>query len=176
MNRRNAIGNIVVLSLGSMVLPSCDQRDEAIFKIKNLPLTGNEEKLMSQLADAIIPTTAFIGASGVKAHEFTLKMVDDCYDPDQQNKYLTGLKEFDKLAKGKYGSSFTSIASPQKLEWLSSLEKKKDIPEEALFFYETTKKHTLQAFTSSKEYMTDVLKYKMVPGSNFKGCVPVKKG
>jgi hypothetical protein len=55
------------------------------------------------------------------------------------------------------------------------LEKKKDIPEEVLFFYETSRKHVLQAFTTSKEYMTDVLKYKMVPGSNFKGCVPVKK-
>ena len=171
MNRRNAIGSIVALSIGTMVFPSCDQKDVGILKLKNFTLTGKEEKMLHQLADAIIPKTP----SDLKSVEFMLKMVDDCYDPDQQKKFLTGLLAFDKLTRDKYGSSFTAISSTQKKEWLNIMEKKKDIPEDVLFFYETSRKHVLQAFTTSKEYMTDILKYKMVPGSNFKGCVPVKK-
>ena len=50
---------------------------------------------------------------------------------------------------------------------------KKDIPEDALKFYGTVKRYTVQSFTSSKEYMTDIRKYEMVPGPDFKGCVPV---
>jgi hypothetical protein len=44
-----------------------------------------------------------------------------------------------------------------------------------LQFYKTTKRHTVQAFTTSKQYMTEVRHYKIVPGSNFKGCVPLTK-
>ena len=176
MNRRNAISNIVILSIGAIVLPSCGQKDEeALVKLKNISLTGSEEKMLIQLADTIIPKTNFIGATDVKAHEFTLMMVDDCYEPEKQKRFMAGLKEFDKLAKSKYGSSFTACTPGQKMEWLAAIEKKKDIPEDVVFFYETTKRHTVQSFTSSKEYMTDVIKYNMVPGSNFKGCVPVKK-
>ncbi|MEP7143515.1 MAG: gluconate 2-dehydrogenase subunit 3 family protein [Ferruginibacter sp.] len=175
MNRRNAINNIVILSIGAVVLPSCGQRKESLVKFKNFSLSDSEEKMLGQLSDTIIPKTNFIGAADLKAHEFTLMMVDDCYEPERQKKYTAGMKEFDKLAKNKYGSSFTSCTVPQKKEWLTAIEKKKDIPENVVFFYETTKRHTVQAFTSSKEYMTDIIKYKMVPGSNFKGCVPVKK-
>jgi hypothetical protein len=105
MNRRNAIGNMVALSIGAMVLPSCDQKDVGILKLKNFTLTGKEEKMIHQLADAIIPKTP----TELKPVEFMLKMVDDCYDPDQQKKFLTGLQAFDKLTKDKYGSSFASL-------------------------------------------------------------------
>lgn len=175
MNRRNAISNIVVLSIGAVVLPSCGQHDETIVKLKNLSLNGSEVKMLGQLADTIIPKTNFIGAADLKAHEFTLMMVDDCYDPERQKRFTAGLKGFDKLAKTKYGSNFTSCTPPQKTEWLTAIEKKKDIPDEVVFFYETSKRHTVQAFTSSQEYMTGVIKYNMVPGGNFQGCVPVKK-
>ena len=51
------------------------------------------------------------------------------------------------------------------------IENKKDIPEDLLKFYGTVKRYTVQSFTSSKEYLTDIRKYKMVPGPDFKGCV-----
>jgi hypothetical protein len=175
MNRRIAINNIVILSLGAVAFPSCNQPDQAMVNLKNLVLTGSEQKLVNQLTAAIIPKTSFIGAVDINAHAFMLMMVDDCYDPDQQKKFILGLKEFAQLAKSKYGGSFTAMTMAQRTAMLTSLEKNKDIPDTIAFFYETTRKHTIQAFTSSKEYMTDVIKYNMVPGSNFKGCVPVNK-
>ncbi|MEO6732118.1 MAG: gluconate 2-dehydrogenase subunit 3 family protein [Ferruginibacter sp.] len=176
MNRRNAIGNIVILSLGTMVMPSCSQKEEALVKYKNIKVTASDEKMLAQLSEAIIPkSNNFIGAADVKAHEFTLMMLDDCYEPDKQNKYVAGLNEFEKEVNKKYGNGFSSCTPSQKKQWLSLVEKKKDMPGDVQFFYQTTKRHTLQAFTSSQEYMTGVLKYKMVPGSNFKGCVPLKK-
>jgi len=174
MNRRMAISKIAILSIGAAVLPSCSQPDENLIKLKNLLLTGSEEQLMKQLAAAIIPTTTFIGADDINAHAFTLKMVDDCFDPEQQKKFTTGLKAFAQFAKEKHGSAFTSMSLKEKASLLAIIEKKTDISEAATSFYETTRRYTIQAFTSSKAYMTDVLKYKMVPGSNFKGRVPVK--
>ena len=175
MNRRNAISNIVILSIGAVVLPSCGQTDKAaLVKLKNLSLTGGEEKMMQQLTDTILPLKTPGDAASLNPYAFTLMMVDDCYEPASQQKFIAGLKAFDQLAKNKYGQSFTACLPAQKTAWLFAVENKTGMPEELLYFYATTKRHTVQAFTSTKEYMTNVLKYKMVPGSNFKGCVPVR--
>ncbi|MEJ7587576.1 MAG: gluconate 2-dehydrogenase subunit 3 family protein [Ferruginibacter sp.] len=175
MNRRNAINSMVILSIGAAVFPGCSGKDDTVIKLKNFSLAGCEGNMLSQLTETIIPKTNFIGAADVNAHEFTLLMVDDCYEPERQKKFTNGLKEFDKQVKNKYGNSFISCSPVQKKEWLTALESKKDIPEEVIFFYETAKRHTVQAFTSSREYMTGILKYNIIPGGDFKGCVPVKK-
>lgn len=173
MNRRAAINSVILLSLGAIVLPSCGQDSKPFIKLKNIALSGDEEIMVMQLSDLIIPKNNFIGAKDLKAHGFVLKMADDCFDPEKQTKFIQGLKEFYKLAKEKYGQSFKDCTPAEQNEWLGNVEKKKELSEELVFFYETTKRYTVQAFTSSKEYMTDVMKYKMVPGSNFKGCVAV---
>ena len=176
MNRRTAIRNVVIISAGSAILPSCLQQDKVAFPLKNISLTGSQEKLVTEVSNTIIPKSNFIGAADVKAHEFTLMMVDDCYAPDDQKKYINGLAQFDKLAKDKLGKSFTGFSGTEKKEFLTVVESKENIPEEASKFYQTVKRHTVQAFTTSEKYMTEVRHYKIVPGSNFKGCVPLVKG
>lgn len=179
MNRRDAIYNFVLLSAGVIILPACGgQTDTAAGSIalKNYSITAGEEKMMFQLTDFIIPKTGnFIGAADLKASEFTLMMVDDCYAPDKQKSFKEGLQAFDKLAKDKYSSAFLGLTDEQKKSMLMAIESKKDIPENVLFFYGITKKHIVQAFTSSEKYMQDIMHYKMVPGSDFKGCVPIKQ-
>lgn len=165
----------MIISAGAGLLPSCLQQDNTSITLKNISLSGSQEKMLAELAETIIPKTKnFIGAKDLKAHEFVLTMVDDCFSPEDQQKFKEGLKSFDKLSHDKFGQLFTSYTSKQKHALLTDIENKKDIPEDALNFYGTVKRYTVQSFTSSKEYMTDVRKYKLVPGSNFKGCVPVK--
>jgi hypothetical protein len=175
MNRRTALRTVLIFSAGAALLPSCLQKDTTTIALKNISITGEQEKMLAQLSETIIPTTNFIGAAGLKAHEFTLMMVDDCYSPDKQKLFTTGLQQFDTMVAKKYGKSFAGCTLQQKNEWLTAVENKKDMPDELLQFYQTAKQHTLQAFTTSKQYMVDVRKYNMVPGPNFKGCVPLKK-
>src|SRR5260221_10554467 len=176
MNRRTAIRNVVIISTGSTLLPSCLHNDETLFPLKNISLTGSQQDMLAALSETIIPKTKnFIGAKDLKAHEFVMTMVDDCYPPDAQKKFTDGLIQFDKLAKDKLSESFIKADAKEKNELLAAIESKKDIPEDALQFYQKVKGHTVQAFTSSKEYLIDVKHYKIVPGGNFKGCVPVKK-
>jgi hypothetical protein len=174
MNRRRAIRNVIIISAGAGLLPSCMQQDKVSIPLKNISISGSEEEMLAELAETIIPKTKnFIGAKDLKAHEFLLTMVDDCFNPEDQQKFKNGLKAFDKLSHDKFGQLFTSYTPKQKQELLADIESKKDIPEDALHFYGTIKRYTVQSFTSSKEYLTDIRKYKLVPGSNFKGCVPV---
>ena len=175
MNRRYAIRTAFIFSVGVTLLPSCLQKDTTIaVPLNNIVVNSEQQKMLAQLAATIIPTSKFIGAAEVKAHEFTLMMVDDCYSPEKQKLFTEGLQQFAKLVSTKYGKAFADCSNEQKTAWLTAIENKKDIPDEVVQFYQTTKQHTLQAFTSSKQYMVDVRKYNMVPGPGFKGCVPLK--
>jgi hypothetical protein len=176
MNRRTVIRNIAFISAGIAILPSCLHHDSvASFPLKNLRLSGAQQDMLASLSETILPATSnFIGAKDLKAHEFILKMVDDCFNPDDQKKFTNGLNAFEKFNRDKFGGNFTSNSTPQKNELLTAMEAKKDVPEEVLNFYSTVKRYTVQCFTSSKNFMTDIRHYKMVPGSKFKGCVPVK--
>ena len=175
MNRRTAIRNVVIISAGTALLPSCTQEDKSSIALKNISLTRQQEKILAALAETIIPQTEnFIGAKDLKSHEFILTMMDDCASPEDQTKFMIGLKAFDKLSHDKFGQLFTGYTQEQKKSLLSDIEKKKNVPDDALKFYATVKRYTLQSFTSSKQYMIDIRKYKMAPGPNFKGCVPVK--
>ena len=174
MNRRTAIRNVMIISAGAAFLPGCMQDEKSGIVLKNISLNQQQEKMLAALSEAILPkTNNFIGASDLKAHEFVLTMVDDCSSPEDQQKFNEGLKAFDKLNHDKFGQLFTGYTAEQKKSLLTDLENKKDIPENALNFYRTVKRYTMQSFTSSKEYMTGIKKYKMVPGNNFKGCVAV---
>ena len=172
MNRRTAIRNVVIISAGARLLPSCMQENKSSISLKNISVTGSQEQMLAELTETILPKTKnFIGAKDIKAHEFVLTMVDDCVSPEDQKKFTDGLKSFDKLSHDKFGQLFTSYTPKQKHSLLTDIENKKDIPEDVLKFYGTVKRYTVQSFTSSKEYMTDIRKYKMVPGVGFKGCV-----
>ena len=175
MNRRTAIRNVALFSAGVALLPSCFQNNKPLFPLKNISLTAAEQDLLAGLAEAIIPTTkTFIGAKELKAHEFVMTMMDDCAKPEDQQKFTAGIKQFEELCKKKWDTGFVKCTAQQKNELLQQFEKKKDVPEDAMAFYGMAKNYTVQCFTSSKQYLLDVRKYKMVPGSQFKGCVPVK--
>jgi len=174
MNRRTAIRNAIIISAGAGLLPACVSDDKNVIALKTISITGPQERMLAALTESILPKTKnFIGANDLKAHEFLLTMIDDCTSPDDQKKFMEGMKVFDNLSHDKFGQLFTSFTARQKKELLQAIESKKDIPEEVVKFYGTVRRYTIQSFTSSKEYLTDIRKYKIVPGSNFKGCVPL---
>ena len=174
MKRRTAIRNVVIISAGAGLLPSCMQESNTSIPLKHISITGSQEQMLASLSEAIIPKTkAFIGANDLKAHEFVLTMIDDCVSPEDQKKFTEGLKDFDKLSHDKFGQVFTGFTQEQKHSLIADIESKKGIPENVQKFYGTVKRYTLQSFTSSEKYMLDIRKYKQTPGGNFKGCVPV---
>ena len=177
MNRRTAIRNVIIITAGAGLLPSCTGgEDKVSIALKHIPLTGNQESMLAELTETIIPkTNNFVGAKDLKAHEFVLTMIDDCTAPEDQQLFINGMKEFDAACEKKYQHSFLKCTPEQRKEWLQQIEKKQDVPGNAIKFYETTKRYTIQSFVSSKEYMIGVRNYKMVPGNHYKGCVPVKQ-
>jgi len=174
MQRRTVIRNLVIISAGAGLLPSCFQPEEGSVVVKNISINSSELKLLKALTDTIIPeTNNFTGAKSLRSYEFLLRMIDECTSPEGQKKFTEGLKAFDQLSHDKFGQLFTGYTAEQKQSLLSEIENKEHVSEEAVNFYKTVKHYTIQSFTSSKQYMVDIKKYTMVPGSNFKGCVKI---
>jgi hypothetical protein len=177
MNRRTAIRNVAIISAAAALLPSCHEADKISLPLKHLSVTGSQGKMLAALAETIIPTThTFIGAKELKSHEFVLIMVDDCASPEEQKKFINGLKSFEELCKENWDRAFENCTPQQRNELVAAIELKKYVPEPVAEFYYTVKRYTLQSFSSSKEFLTDIRKYKLAPGPDFKGCVPVSKG
>ncbi len=173
MDRRSVIRNVFLVSAGVALLPSCLQEETASsIKLDHFKITGEEEKTLAALTEYIIPKTTTPGATDAGAMPFALTMVDDCATHEEQQKFVAGFKAFNELTKHRYSGSFAKLTTEQKAELLKALESKEGLPAEAVAFYETMKRLTIQSFTSSKYYLTEVRKYEMAPG-RYHGCVPV---
>ena len=175
MNRRYAIRQILVGSAGMLIVPSClEDRTKASFLLKNYELTGEQEKLLAELAEAIIPKTTTPGAKDIYAHQFVMKMMDDCASKEDQQKFVKGLDAFSSFAKKNAGTAFLDATTTKRAEIMKAIEDIKPEESEAAAFYKKMKGLTIRAYTSSKFYLTQVQVYELVPG-RWSGCVPVKQ-
>ena len=175
ISRRTAIRRLAILSAGAALLPSClHPHAKPSVPLKNLTVTGDQEKLLEELAATLIPTDTTPGARDVSAHLFTLRMVDECSPKNDQEKFMKGLAAFDEASKNASGKTFAESSPAQREALLMNIESKKLPGEELKFFYSTTKKLTILAYSSSQFFMTKVQVYELVPG-RFHGCVPVAK-
>ena len=181
MNRRIALKQIGFISAGVMLLPACvRQAKEVSITLKNIVITGDQEALLSEIVQTIIPATDIPGAKDLNVHQFVLRMVDDCYDTENQQKFVTGLLHVEESTKKRFDKSFEDCTTEERITFFKELAEKKE-PEmmsdgkesQLPAFYSLTKRHTIQGYMSSEYIMTKVLVHNMIPG-RFDGCVQIK--
>ncbi len=175
MQRRTVLKGFIYIGGAAFLLPACMQQDsKPSAEFKKLAISGDEEKLMAELCETILPATDTPGAKAVGAHLFALLMVNDCYVKEDQERFMSGLKAFAARAKKDRDKSFTDCTTSEREAIVKGLDAAKSGNAELDYFYATTKKLTLQAYTTSEYYLTKVQEYKLVPG-HFHGCVPVSQ-
>jgi len=179
MNRRAVIRDFLIVSAGIRFLPSCVQHEEnkvAAVTLKNVKLSSDQQALIAELSESIIPATNTPGAKDLGVPSFCLTMLDDCAEKKDQEKYVKGLDAFDAYARKKFNNSFVKCTTQQKESMLDELSKGKHDPNDDMnFFFNATKWLTVEGYRNSEYYLTKVDVYKLVPGHNYKGCVPVTK-
>jgi Gluconate 2-dehydrogenase subunit 3 len=170
LTRRQAIRQFLFVSAGVALVPSCmEDRNKSSILLKHLPISADQEKLLAELCETILPKTTTPGAKDISAHLFALKMIDECRSGDDQDKFMEGLRAFEKTA----GKDFARQSLQERAGVLEPLERDKESKEPAALFYRTIKRLTIQAYTSSEYYLTKVQVYELVP-SRYHGCVPSK--
>lgn len=173
MERRRALKYLFVMAAGTAILPACMQQEsKSSFLLKNMKVSLEEEKTLAELAETLLPASATPGAKDTYAHLFALRMLDDCYEKEDQQTFSKGLKALDKLVQEKHGTTFLKATAAQRTAVLTDIENKKT-PEDVLAFYTLVKNLTIQGYLSSKPVMGDIFHYELVPG-RYLGATPVK--
>lgn len=170
------------MTTGALLIPSCVREAKKIsIPLDHLKLTADHENIMAAITETLLPTSDTPGAKELKLHEFVLRMMDDCYSPEEQKEFQSGLENFDKYAEKISDTSFLEMSSEERKKFLLLLEKRKEEDESSfkedeksiLQFYGRTKGLAIRGYMNSEPVMTNFTYYKMVPG-RFDGCVEIK--
>ena len=173
MKRREAIQNIFLLSAGLALLPNC-QMEEKFPVYANVPLEKGQRTLMNLLTNAILPREGTEVSTPESTTDFILTMLNDCTAPEDIQKYLLGMKEFQMGMKESYDTTFKELTPEKQLALFTSLgEPESEIMTDAAkAFFNHTAGMTRRHFTSSEYFMKNRLDFEFAPG-RYLGCEPV---
>lgn len=142
--------------------------------------TFKEEKLISAIADTIIPAglppkvptpdAKPIGALSTGTDKFLYRLFEHCYEQEDQDLIKSQLAALDQKAKDTTGKVFAKNSQAEREKLLMALGNSEDESEKK--FFDLMKSQTIMGFTTVKEVMADYRGYKVAPGF-FKGCVEV---
>lgn len=206
MNRRDALMRVAVLAGATMTLPALAETLEASAARRTLTgkpvfFTADQDATVAELAETIIPATNTPGAKAAKVNEIIDVILKDCYKPDDQQRFVEGLAQTNKLSQDDFGKVFVQLSPEQRIEIVKKLEaddkKQRDqmtsgkevakvenaqkdlqMPEAKKRytpFYSILKDLTLTGYFTSEIGATQALEYIAVPG-RYDGCVPLKPG
>ncbi len=164
----------MIIAGGIAILPSCSNDPaKASIQLNNLDISAEQEKLLAEIAETVIPKTSDApGARDLKLHLFLLKMVDDCHSAAEQKSFISGLNSINEMAEKEYANAFAGCTQQQRFDLLNTSGKDQQKPQDVLTFLNITKRRVIQGFTNSKFVMTDMKQYDMVPG-RYNGYFPV---
>jgi glucoside 3-dehydrogenase (cytochrome c) hitch-hiker subunit len=144
-------------------------------------LSTSQAAIVSGVSDIMIPRTNTPGALDVGVPAFIDLMLRDVYAPEDRDRYLTGLAEFDAAASSGHGKAFAALESTQRAVLVrkfhdAAVHEERQLREAHAHlqrpFILMTKELALLRFFTSRVGATEVLQYVAVPGS-FHGCLPL---
>lgn len=183
MDRRNALQMVAVMMGGVVVTPALadilEGRTPMPVSAKALVFSSDQEALIAEIADVIIPTTDSPGAKAAGVAPFINTIVSDCYPKDYQDRFKAGLEKVERECKAAYGKSFVQANNDQrtvilKIEESNAYADRKAGAKDAPFWF-MIRELTVAGYFTSEAGCTQALSYEWVPG-RYEGCVPLKPG
>ena len=171
MKRREAIQNMFLLSAGLALMPSC-QFGENFPVYANVPLEKGQRTLIDLLTNAILPKEGTEITTPESTTDFILTMLNDCTAPEDIQKYLLGIKDFQQGLKEMYDTSFKKLAPEKQMALFTNLGESEKMTEAAKYFFNTTNGMTRRHFSTSEHFMTKYMDFEFAPG-RYLGCEPV---
>jgi hypothetical protein len=173
MKRRYALKQIMLATGVVGLFPSCYRTlDSPAGKLVNIDITRDEEKLLSEVVETIIPKTDTPGARELGVHSFLLKMINDCHEKEEQKRFVNGLRKLDGYSREKFGDAFAKCSPDKRQEILKSLSGDREQDTDLADFYKMTRGRTIQGYANSEYVMSNLVVYEMVPG-RYNGYFPV---
>lgn len=197
MNRREAVRNVALLMGGALsattigvFLDSCTSPTS-----KNGAdlFSADQNLLITEVADIIIPNTKTPGAKAAGVGPFIAMMIKDCYPAEAQEAFVKGLEDLETRSKKDYGNSFLKISVKEREQLLEKLRDQtvktqkadaaqadkdkaaKKEPGKTHYFFAIVRDLTLLGYFTSEIGATKAYEYVEIPG-RYDGCVDLKPG
>ncbi len=188
MNRRELLKMIAaatgtaMIGGGAAFLGGCATPSQT-----TLVFSDQDILLLDEVAETIMPRTETPGAKDAKVGEFMRVFVTDCYTPQEQAIFHTGLASLEADCQKIYNRSFMALPTKDREEFLSQLDKqafaqsKSGSPHTSgphasdPHYFTMVKQLTLFGFFTSEVGATQVLRHVAIPGY-FDGALAYKPG
>ncbi len=168
MNRREAVRQLTLLFGGVMSAPlMAGAMGEKIYFGPSVTVSKEQELLLAEIADVIIPSTTTPGAKAAGVEQFIVRVMRDCYVEADQVGFYQGLDKAEKISTDKFGKSFLKLEADQKNEVVRQCTVANKP------FFQLMKSLTVTGYFTSEIGATQALDYLPVPG-RFEGAYPLK--
>ena len=170
MKRREALHRAALMMGGILSAPTLAGAMGCVTNLgPSVAVSVEQEALLAEVADVIIPTTSTPGAKAAGAEKFIVRVMRDCYPKADQDSFYAGLAKLNADSKTKFGKGFVELDAAQKNEMV-----KQTMTADKPFFLRM-KELTTTGYFTSEIGATKALAYLPVPGQ-FNGCMTLKPG
>ena len=167
MKRRTAIKGIVLFSLGTGIIHSCNDKYEAIRNLGLKYFTPNNKELdlLEQLVKVIVPFHKIPDLANHTPLPYLFTMLDDIYKKEDRNNFLFGYQNLNNVLQEKLGKKFHKLSEEETDHMMAELnEGKGDWDEKILSFYNILKGESINYLRTSEYYQRKINYYEMAPG------------
>ncbi|MEL6944432.1 MAG: gluconate 2-dehydrogenase subunit 3 family protein, partial [Bacteroidota bacterium] len=171
MNRREAIGKIVLGTAAMTFLPRCQSIVVPIFE--NFVVEPQSYQLLSHLSTIILPKGEIPIETREPTSEYILNVVDVCYAPEDRQAFLDGWAAYQIYVEEMIKKRPKKWEEEQVQTVLEKLELMLEEDNDFASFYKSTKSLAIQHFTTSEHYMQAYLEYQFIPGG-YQGCLALE--
>lgn len=181
MNRREALKQIAVLTGGVLSMSTvagfmngCQATNE---DTSLQTLSTDQNKLVVELTERIIPATDTPGAKAANVNQFIDHMLTNWNTEEEKDHFLEGLDNVDELSNDRHDEDFVNIGTDNQIDVMKELEQEalenpEPVPDSDLKpFFSMLKELTVVGYYTSEIGATQELNYEAVPGA-FNACMP----
>jgi gluconate 2-dehydrogenase gamma chain len=138
-------------------------------------LSPEQEALVSEVCEMIIPRTDSPGARDAKVSEFIDHLLADWYKEEDRERFLGGLRAMDEEARALGGTLFVSATPNTQHALLTRWDSANSGPETATAQFKRLKSLAIYGFFTSEIAVREVTK-PVLFHPQFEGCVPFPSG
>jgi hypothetical protein len=175
LNRRGLLRLCVMAAAAYGLGAGGYQLTQAMAEEEASALDARQRKLVSAIADTILPDTDTPGAVKAGVPDFIDLMVSYWLDPAERSAFLSGLDAFAQDTIRARGTSFDMLLPAQRLDWLKAVQtdawsrRGKGV---APSFFLWIKRLTVFGYYTSETGATGELTFNLVPGE-YQPCAHV---
>lgn len=135
----------------------------------SVPVDDRRKQLLADVANVIIPDTDTPGAKAAGVEEFIVRVMRDCYELADQQKFYAGLDRLDKASRDAHEKNFVDLDASAKHQLIANAAR------DDKGFFKLMRELTVTGYFTSEIGATQALEYLPIPG-RFEGDVALKPG